>query len=121
MKKIRSATTALGLIGDGELVAELDQTLTETLAALHEHCGGRRKAKAKGKITLVLDLCVEDGGVTIDPDITVKKPKKPRASGYFWIDEEGSLSTEHPQQTRMDFGANARSGGAVVAPTTALA
>lgn len=56
MKKIRSATTVIGLIGDGELAAELDAELTGTLAALHEHCGGRKKAKAKGRVTLTIDL-----------------------------------------------------------------
>jgi hypothetical protein len=120
-KKIRSATQVIGLIGDGELTDEMDRVLTETLAELHEVTGGRRKAKAKGKITLTLDLTVEDGMVTITPDIAVKKPKKPRADGVFWIDAEGSISTEHPAQTRMDFDGRARTGGAVVAPTNALA
>ena len=67
MKKIRSATTVIGLIGDGELAAELDAELTGTLAALHEHCGGRKKAKAKGRVTLTIDLTVEDGMVTMPP------------------------------------------------------
>ncbi len=121
MKKIRSATTVIGLIGDGELAAELDAELTGTLAALHEHCGGRKKSKAKGRVTLTIELTVEDGMVTMTPDIITKKPKKPRADGVFWIDAEGSISTEHPAQTRLDFGDRARDGSAVVAPTTALA
>lgn len=121
MKKIRSATTVIGLIGDGELAKELDAELTGTLAALYEHCGGRRKTKAKGRVTLVIDLVVEDGMVTMTPDITSKKPKKPRADGVFWVDDEGAISTEHPTQIRMNFEERARNGGAVVAPTTALA
>lgn len=121
MKKIRSATTVIGLIGDGELAAELDAELTGTLAALYEHCGGRKKSKAKGRVTLTIDLAVEDGMVTMSPDITSKKPKKLRSDGTFWVDAEGSLSTEHPSQIRLDFGDRARDGSAVVAPTTALA
>lgn len=119
--KIRSATTIIGLLGDGELAAELDAELTGTLAALHEHCGGRKKSKAKGRVTLTIDLVVEDGMVTISPDIATKKPKKLRADTTFWVDAEGSISTEHPSQIRMNFGDRARDGAAVVAPTTALA
>lgn len=121
MKKIRSATTVIGLIGDGELAAELDAELTGTLAALYEHCGGRKKSKAKGRVTLTIDLTVEDGMVTMPPDITTKKPKKLRENGTFWIDAEGSISTEHPSQIRMDFENRIRTGDALVAPTSALA
>lgn len=113
--KIRSTTTMLGLIGDGELVAELDSEMTTLNAFLLEQTHGRRKSKAKGSITLKLDFVVEDGTVTIIPDLVVKKPKLPRANGFFWLRDDGSLSTEHPAQTRLDFDGRARSGDAVVA------
>lgn len=120
-KNIRSATVALGLIGDGELIAELDAEMVGLNAHLFETNAGRRKAKSKGRITLTLDFVVEDGQLTITTDLTVKKPKKPRANGFFWLRDDGTMSTEHPSQTRMDFEDRARSGGAVVATTTARA
>ncbi|TBW38803.1 hypothetical protein EYW49_08935 [Siculibacillus lacustris] len=113
--KIRSTTTMLGLIGDGELIAELDGKMVALNAALLAQTQGRRKAKAKGSITLTLGFVVEDGTVTISPDIAVKEPKPARANGFFWLRDDGSLSTEHPSQTRMDFAGNAKSGAAVVA------
>lgn len=119
--KIRSTTTMLGLIGDGELIAELDEKMVALNATLQAQTQGRRKTKAKGSITLKLDFVVEDGTVTISPDIAVKEPKPARATGFFWLRDDGSLSTEHPAQTKLDFGERARDGRAVVAPTAALA
>ena len=113
-KNIRSATVALGLIGDGELIAELDAEMLALNAHLLEATGGRRKAKAKGSITLKLDFVVEDGQLVITTDLAVKKPKKPRADGFFWLRDDGTMSTEHPAQTRMDFDGRVRDGSAVV-------
>lgn len=119
MSKIRNTTQMLGLIGDGELIAELDEKMVALNATLLTATQGRRKTKAKGSITLKLDFVVEDGTVTISPDIQVKEPKPARATGFFWLREDGALSTEHPSQHRLDFGDRARTGGAVVAETTA--
>lgn len=121
MSKIRNTTQMLGLIGDGELIGELDEKMVALNAALLAATQGRRKTKAKGSITLKLDFVVEDGTVTISPDIQVKEPKPARATGFFWLRDDGSLSTEHPSQTRMDFEGRAKNGNATVAPTTALA
>lgn len=122
MSRIRNTTQMLGLIGDGELLGELDDKMVALNATLLAATQGRRKTKAKGSITLKLDFVVEDGTLTITPDIQVKEPKPARANGFFWLREDGSLSTEHPAQTRMDFKGRARGGAAIVpGATTALA
>lgn len=118
MKDIRSTTTMLALIGDGDLVAELDEAMKDLNAALIDHTGGRKKAKAKGEITLKLAFTVTEGTCTISPEIKVSKPKKPRSDGFFWLTKDGNLSTEHPQQMRMDFPDRARGGEALVPGTS---
>lgn len=121
MSTVRKTVTMLAMIGDGDFERELDDEMMALNAALLEHTGGRKKAKAKGKITVTFDFEVVDGAVTITPDLAVKKPKPARSTGFFWLTPGGELSTEHPQQMRMDFEARAKAGTAIVAPTTALA
>lgn len=104
MKRIRDAQTIIGSLESGTLSNELGSTITAALAKLKEQCGNRPKAKAKGKVTLTLELEVEAGAVTITADIQQKLPKMPRASSFFWVTDDGSLTTEHPQQMNMFAG-----------------
>lgn len=101
MKRIRDAQTIIGSLEGGEAAAELSATITETLSYLRDHCGGRPKAKAKGKVTLTIDIEVEGSTAVLTADIAVKKPKRTRGSSFFWVTDDGSLSTEHPSQTDM--------------------
>ena len=43
----------------------------------------------------------QSGAVTISSEIKSKTPKRPRARSFYWITENGELSTEHPNQTDM--------------------
>lgn len=102
MKKIRDAQTIIGMLEGGELAAQLSTDISETLTklkTLSETMG--RKAKVKGKVTLALDFEVEAGAVTVLAGIETKVPKAPRGSSFYWVTDDGSLSTEHPQQTDM--------------------
>lgn len=101
MKRIRDAQTIIGALENGEAAAELSKEITATLAALKEMTGGRPKGKAKGKVTLTLDLEVEGSSATITANIESKRPKPVRGSSFYWVLDDGSLSTEHPQQTSM--------------------
>lgn len=101
MKKIRDAQTIIGSLEDGEAIAAMSKELTETLADLKEQCGNRPKAKAKGTVTLTLSIEVEGGTATITADVQSKRPKPVRGSSFFWVLDDGSLSTEHPQQMNM--------------------
>lgn len=104
MKHIRDAQTIIGALEDGDVAAELSQAIQDTLSQLHAQCEGRAKAKVKGKVTLTLDFTVEGAAVNITPEITAKVPKPPRNSSFYFLLEDGTLSTEHPQQMNMFTG-----------------
>lgn len=101
MKRIRDGQTIIGMLEGGELAAALGNDITDTLAKLKELSGDRPKAKIKGKVTLTLDFEVEAGAVTVQAGIDTKVPKAPRGSSFYWVMDDGSLSTEHPQQQDM--------------------
>ncbi|TPK15207.1 hypothetical protein FJ872_19625 [Mesorhizobium sp. B2-5-9] len=105
MKKIRDAQTIIGMLEGGELAAALSGDITETLTKLKDLSDTMgRKAKVKGKVTLTLDFEVEAGSVNVLAGIDTKVPKAQRGSSFYWITDDGSLSTEHPQQTDMFSG-----------------
>ncbi|MFG1246757.1 hypothetical protein [Xanthobacter flavus] len=113
MQRIRDAQTILGTLEDGELAKELSFQITDSLRQLKEQCGNRPKVKAKGKVTLTINLEVQDGSVTIDCEVAAKVPKPPRASTFLWVLEDGSLSTEHPKQMDMFAGPKPVGGTAI--------
>ena len=106
MKKIRDAQVIIGMLEHGDLAAQLTTDISETLSKLKERAAeGGKKAKAKGKITLTLDFEVDAAGATVvHAGIETKVPKAPRGESFFWVTEDGALSTEHPQQTDMFAG-----------------
>lgn len=105
MKRIRDAQTIIGMLEGGELAAQLSADITETLAKLKELGDVMgKKAKVKGKVVLALDFEMEAGAVTVSASIDTKVPKAPRGTSYYWVTDDGSLSTEHPQQTDMFAG-----------------
>ena len=103
MRLIRDGQTIVGMLEGGAVAAELGKEITDTLAALKEHCGGRPKAKAKGVVTLTFQLEVEGSSANITADIAAKRPKPVRGSSFYWVMDDGALSTEHPQQIDMGF------------------
>jgi hypothetical protein len=107
MKRIRDAQTIIGALDGGDAAAELSRHITETLAALKEHTAGRPKVKAKGKVSLVLSIAVEGSSATIDVEIDSKRPRPVRGSSFFWVLDDGSLTTEHPTQVDMFAGPRA--------------
>lgn len=106
MQRIRDAQTIIGALEGGELAQELSSQITDALAKLKEQAGNRPKVKAKGKVVLTLDIEVEQGAATITGNIEAKVPKPARGSSFFWVLDDGALSTEHPQQ--MNFFAGPR-------------
>lgn len=104
MKRIRDAQTIIGMLEGGELNAAFSAEITATLAKLKEFSGDNPKKTWKGGVTLKLAFEVEAGAVTVSADIEAKTPKQPRARSFYWITDDGALSTEHPQQTDMFAG-----------------
>jgi hypothetical protein len=107
MKRIRDSQTIIGSLENGEAAAELSRELTETLAKLKELAGDRPKNKIKGSVTLKINIEVEAGTATLTVDIESKRPKPVRGSSFFWVLDDGSLTTEHPQQIDMFGGPRA--------------
>ena len=104
MKRIRDAQTIIGMLEDGELAAALGSEITETLAKLKDLSGNRPKNKVKGSVTLKINFEVDAGSVEVACDIDSKRPKPGRGRSFYWVLDDGSLSTEHPQQTDMFAG-----------------
>ncbi|MCC4299343.1 hypothetical protein [Aurantimonas coralicida] len=105
MKLIRDPQALIGLLEEGELAETMKRELADTLTALNEAAGP--KGKANGHVTLKLNLKVEAGMVTIQSDLTSKRPKEERRSTVFWVTEDGALSTQHPRQHDMFEGPRA--------------
>lgn len=103
MKRIRDASVIISSLENGELVGAFSSEIVETLKALKDQTGGRPKAKAKGSVTLKLNIEVEGNSATIDADIDSKRPKPVRGSSFYFVLDDGSLSTEHPQQQSFGF------------------
>lgn len=101
MKRIRDAQTIIGFLEGGELAPAFSKEITDTLQEMKEHSGDNPKKKIKGQVTLKLDIEIEAGAATISADISSKRPKTVRGSSFFWVLDDGSLSTEHPQQMNM--------------------
>jgi hypothetical protein len=101
MKKIRDGQTIIGMLEGGQLAASLGTEITETLAKLKELAGDRPKNVVKGSVTLKVELKVENGTVEVECHLDSKRPKPARARSFYWVLDDGSLSTEHPQQTDM--------------------
>lgn len=98
MKRIRDAATIIGLLEGGEVAQALGAEITETIQTLRERSDQRGKVKVNGSVTLTLSIEVEGLSASIIADIASKRPKAPRGSSFFWALDDGSLSTEHPQQ-----------------------
>jgi hypothetical protein len=107
MKKIRDAQTIIGMLEDGELAHALGSEITETLAKLKELGADRPKSKVKGSVTLKINFEVSANSVQIVCDVDSKRPRPVRGESFYWVMDDGSLSTEHPQQTDMFSGPRA--------------
>lgn len=109
-RKIKDATTVIGMLERGQVAADLSTVLTDTLRILKEQSDQRPKAKIKGKVALTLNIVVEEGAVQIEAAIENKVPKPVRSTSFYWVTEDGALSTEHPQQADMFSGPRAAAG-----------
>lgn len=98
MQTHQSITEVLMEIRGGAALKDAGAELAEVVAAV-------KATGKKGSITLKIDIepdKTDDTVVTFQPDITVKKPKKPYAKGIFFVDEKtGRVSREDPRQLEM--------------------
>ena len=97
----RSFAVMLQSIDEGSLHTELSDSLQKMNGELHDlavSAGG----KAKGTLTLTLNVAVEANGiVSLDSDVKTKVPKPKRARAVFWLTKGNNLSPENPRQQRL--------------------
>lgn len=80
--------------------------LTDAARDLQELVQAVRDTGKSGK--LVFSIIVEpdktdDTVVTLQPDVVLKMPKKPRAKGIFFMDKHGTLTREDPRQLELEM------------------
>lgn len=97
--KLRQATELIGALERGELAADLTEEIARVVQGCQE--AAERTGKAKGLVTLKLAIEVEGKTATIEGSIEGKPPKLPRERTLYFVSNDGTLSTEHPQQTDM--------------------
>lgn len=111
MKFIRDHAVTLGMLEGGELMAAFSKEMSEAIAETKEVAGDRKGSSAKGSVTLTVNFTCEGPSIELTGEISSKRPKRPRGRSFLFVNDDGSLSTEHPMQTRMDFGQQSRSAG----------
>lgn len=99
MAKLRDVLMTLGMLERGEVTQRVETELRQTLKRLYELAGP--KGKAKGSVNINLGLTVEGHTVTINATVVSKTPKEQGASTLLFVNEEGDMLTEHPQQIPM--------------------
>ena len=96
----QSITDVLSQIRGGAALKEAGAELADIIRAV-------KATGKKGSITLKIDIepdKTDDTVVTFQPDLTIKKPKKPFAKGMFYFDEKtGEVSREDPRQLEMQM------------------
>jgi hypothetical protein len=87
---------------EGGFMADLSTELQRANADLAKHA--EHHGKAKGAITVVVELAYESNGtVEVRGEIKTKLPKSKRARSMFWDLGDGNLSNENPKQKSLPF------------------
>lgn len=94
----RSFGVVISNINEGTLHSELSEKLQWLARVLEAHA--LQVGKAKGTLTLKLNLTVDHLGVaTVQPEVTIKEPKPLRGAAVFWLDKASNLQPQNPNQT----------------------
>lgn len=102
----------IDLIGDGQVGGDLHVKMTD-LAATMQDVHRQTGKQVKGKVTVVLDLSLEDGAFRIGHAINVKSPEVPTPKAIMWVDEHNRFTRFPPGQGQM-FSARAIGGGGAI-------
>jgi len=101
MKTIKQASEIFALIERGDFNHDLSTEIQRTLSFLMDNAPP--KGKIKGVVAAKLEFVVTGNSVEINAAYDSKLPKLPRATSFYFVTKEGELSTEHPQQDRLNF------------------
>jgi hypothetical protein len=108
MENIRSATSILTELRDGQVIAELSVAIHEALAAVKEH----NKA---GEVYLTIKIAPLNANKLVEPAIMMiaevdkKLPKQPPPSTIFFINDDGNATRTPVKQEKLAFGVAAPS------------
>jgi len=108
----QSAGNVIDLLEDGSFSVELYEAM-KALAQRIESAAEDNGGKAKGTLTLKIDLAKEDGMFKVSSDFTTKEPKMKRPRSILWTDRNGDFTRFPPNQRQM-FGVNQIGGGGKV-------
>lgn len=95
----RPFSHVLAMMEGGQLQNDASDAMRDLCSALSEH--DAQQGKAKGTLTIVLDVKMEGGIVEIVGDVKVKAPKLKREKSIFWLTPANDLSQENPKQLTM--------------------
>lgn len=94
---------------DGQFMADVSRDFVGLAKTLHEQALAQN-SKAKGKLTLELNLTTDERGeVDFTYAIKVKNPAKPTARGRLWMGKNG-MTAVHPRQLELVGAERARRG-----------
>lgn len=99
-EQARSFTQFLAMLEDGELNAELSKELQTLNADMNNHAINFG-SKAKGTISLNINIILEKGAFRVDTDFKVKKPKSPRLMSILWSTPGNNFTPHNPKQSDM--------------------
>lgn len=96
----RSFSRFIEQVDEGLCHIEVSKALHSLAAKLSEH-SGPAKNKAKGKLSLALDITVEGDVVAVTWDVKVKEPTPKRSTAIFWLTKGKNLSPENQRQQKL--------------------
>lgn len=97
----RAFLTFIEEAADGAAAAECSRELLD-LVELVKTAALLKAGKAKGRLTLAIDVTIDDHGqASIDYSVATKRPKRPTTTGIMWIGTGGGLTSVHPRQTSI--------------------
>lgn len=97
---IRNFSQLIQYLEDGQFHSNLTVAMEKLIREINDHAMIGRKAK--GKITITIDLTSDRGAVEPSGHYTVKGPPEPRLrSAFLYITNGGFLSARDPRQGQM--------------------
>jgi hypothetical protein len=99
MKNIRDAGVILGLLEDGDLIADLTKEIEEGKRKTREIAGG--KGSGRFSVTLKLNFDMEGSSCEIKAEVSSVVPKAQRGKSFLFVTEDG-FSTDHPRQMSIE-------------------
>ena len=114
---VRPITDTLRLLQGGTFLDTASEKLAEAVKSVDE------TGKA-GKLTITIDIKKTGAAVSLLAKVTNKAPEASPDPDMFWPTVEGNLSTDNPNQRKLQFGEVNKATGEIKdadAPTRAFA